>query len=111
MEWLLLRVRIHPASVESIVRLQEFSMRSTVAFVVIGLGIAAVWILLLLQGGLLIRSFAATVGVVGGPFAIAGAIFNWEWFFADEAARPLVDRYGRTGARLYYIVVGVVLAG
>ncbi len=86
-------------------------MSRTVAFVVVGVGIAAVWILLLLQGGFPKRSLVATAGVVGGPFAIAGALLDWDWFFSDERRRPLVDRFGRNGARIFYIAVGALLTG
>ena len=45
--------------------------------------------------------------IAGGLFAIAGAAFNWDWFMQDPKANVFVRLLGRTGARVFYIIVGV----
>ncbi|MHC5054880.1 MAG: immunity 17 family protein [Planctomycetota bacterium] len=47
--------------------------------------------------------------VAGGVFSIAGAVFNWEWFMTARKARFIVAIAGRTGARIFYGVLGVAL--
>lgn len=49
------------------------------------------------------------LGVLCGLFSIAGAIFNWEWFFQNNKARPFVRLFGRQGARVFYAVLGLVI--
>ena len=44
--------------------------------------------------------------VLGGLFAIAGAVFNWEWFMSSRKARTLVRLLGRSGARISYCLLG-----
>ncbi|OPZ88926.1 MAG: hypothetical protein BWY74_02936 [Firmicutes bacterium ADurb.Bin419] len=43
-------------------------------------------------------------------FTIMGAIFNWDWFFENRKARLMVSLLGRTGARVFYIIVGLFVA-
>ncbi len=45
--------------------------------------------------------------ILGGFFAIAGAAFNWDWFMQNPKANVFVHLLGRTGARVFYIIVGV----
>ena len=47
------------------------------------------------------------VGIAGGIFSIAGALFNWDWFMNNSRARGIVDRLGREGARVFYGLLGV----
>jgi hypothetical protein len=47
--------------------------------------------------------------VFGGLFGLAGSILNWPWFFADRKARPIVRTFGRTGARIFYGILGVLM--
>ena len=51
-----------------------------------------------------------TALVAGGIFAIAGAAFNWEWFMTARKARFIVAIAGRTGARIFYGVLGIALS-
>jgi len=44
--------------------------------------------------------------VLAGFFAIAGGVFNWEWFMSSRKARTLVKFLGRAGARMFYCVLG-----
>jgi Immunity protein 17 len=48
-----------------------------------------------------------------GVFAVAGGIFDWEWFMNHRKARFLSRLITRTGARVFYIVLGlgIVLLG
>ena len=48
--------------------------------------------------------------VLGGLFAIAGAVFNWEWFMSSRKARTLVKFAGRGGARIFYCLLGSAIA-
>lgn len=53
--------------------------------------------------------------VMQGIFALAGltsaaaAIFNWDWFFDSRAASLVSNNAGRTRARLFYGLMGVIL--
>ena len=44
--------------------------------------------------------------VPAGLFAIAGGVFNWEWFMSSRKARTLVKFIGRGGARVFYCLLG-----
>jgi hypothetical protein len=44
-----------------------------------------------------------------GLFTIAGAIFNWDWFMNDYRARFFVKIFGRDGARIFYVILGLVI--
>ncbi|MBQ8296298.1 MAG: immunity 17 family protein [Ruminococcus sp.] len=46
-----------------------------------------------------------------GLFPICGAIFNWNWFFNNYKARGIVRVFGRTGARIFYALIGLLLMG
>ena len=41
-----------------------------------------------------------------GLFAIAGGVFNWEWFMNARKARNVVKFLGRSGARIFYCILG-----
>jgi hypothetical protein len=51
-----------------------------------------------------------------GVFSISGGVFNWDWFMNHRKAWLFVKIFGRTGARIFYgllgtflVVVGVVM--
>ena len=44
---------------------------------------------------------------LGGIFSICGAIFNWDFFFENYKARPVVKLFGRNGARIFYVLIGL----
>ena len=48
-----------------------------------------------------------TVGA--GLFSIAGAVFNWDWFMENSRARFFVQVFGRDGARVFYVTLGLFL--
>lgn len=52
-----------------------------------------------------------------GMFAVCGAVFDWDWFMSHRKARFFVTILTRTGARIFYallgsglIVVGILFA-
>jgi hypothetical protein len=46
--------------------------------------------------------------VLAGIFTMCGGLFNWNWFVLSRRARLIVRILGRGGARIFYVVVGVV---
>jgi hypothetical protein len=42
-----------------------------------------------------------------GVFALCGAGFDWEWFMNHRKARFFTSIFGRTGARIFYGLLGV----
>jgi len=49
--------------------------------------------------------------LVGGVLSIVGGLFNWDWFMEHPKAQVFVDKFGLTGARIFYCVLGLVFAG
>ena len=48
--------------------------------------------------------------IVVGIFSTLGGVFNWEWFMNARKARFIVQIFSRTGARIFYIILGLALA-
>jgi len=48
--------------------------------------------------------------VLGGLFAIAGSVLDWEWFMSSRKARVFVNLLGRGGARVFYCLLGLAVA-
>jgi hypothetical protein len=46
---------------------------------------------------------------VGGAFCIIASILNWNWFFENRRAYIFVKLFGRTGARVFYSLLGICL--
>ena len=46
-----------------------------------------------------------------GVFTIMGAIMDWNWFMNSRRARFFVGIFGRTGARIFYILLGLFIIG
>ena len=44
-----------------------------------------------------------------GAFSVAGAIADWDWFMESRKARFFVKVLGRTGARIFYGLLGLAL--
>ena len=54
----------------------------------------------------------SVIGVLmaaAGLFVLAGSLFNWDWYWERRRTRVWVDLFGRTGARLFYGVVGLAV--
>ncbi len=47
--------------------------------------------------------------VAAGIFSICGAAFDWDFFINSRKARFFVSILGRTGARIFYVVLGIVI--
>jgi small neutral amino acid transporter SnatA (MarC family) len=47
--------------------------------------------------------------VVGGAFSFVGALKDWDFFFESRRAQRLVRIIGRKGAKVFYLVVGLLL--
>ena len=47
--------------------------------------------------------------VAVGLFSVGSGIFNWEWAMTNRQARLLSRMITRTGARAFYVVLGVGL--
>ncbi|MEZ6055708.1 MAG: immunity 17 family protein [Planctomycetaceae bacterium] len=45
-----------------------------------------------------------------GAFAACGGIFNWEWYMNSRRARFFSAILSRTGARIFYVIVGTGIA-
>src|SRR5437879_5062358 len=67
---------------------------------------SAMWGVLFYQGGLPRRSLAAAGSVAGGLFAVSLVFLDSDWFFEHPQARPLVEKFGRSGARVFYALLG-----
>ena len=55
-------------------------------------------------------NFVGLLFVFCGLFAIAGSVYQWEWFFNHPKARVIAMVLGRTGTRIFYVVLGGGLA-
>lgn len=44
-----------------------------------------------------------------GIFSILASVKNWDWFFNNHKARPFVRIFGRTGARIFYGLLGIFI--
>ena len=47
--------------------------------------------------------------VAAGLFSICGAAFDWDFFINSRKARFFVSILGRTGARIFYAILGLVI--
>lgn len=56
-------------------------------------------------------NIAGIVVILCGMFSAAGGLFGWDWFLNHRKARLWVKLLGRNGARGFYVVLGVALAG
>jgi hypothetical protein len=46
-----------------------------------------------------------------GVFTIAGAVCDWDWFMNSRRAQFFVGIFGRNGARVLYVLLGLFLLG
>ncbi|MBM4004241.1 MAG: hypothetical protein FJ295_13295 [Planctomycetes bacterium] len=47
--------------------------------------------------------------VAAGLFSISGAVFDWDFFINSRKARFFVSILGRTGARIFYGILGLII--
>ena len=55
-------------------------------------------------------NFTGLLLILAGLFSVAGASFDWEWFMNHRKARLFTKLLGRTGARIFYGLLGFVIA-
>ena len=48
--------------------------------------------------------------IAAGLFTITGAGMDWNWFMMNSRARLFVWLFGRNGARIFYILLGLFIA-
>jgi hypothetical protein len=44
-----------------------------------------------------------------GLFSVLGGIFNWEWFMNNSKALFMTAILSRTGARIFYVLLGLAI--
>ena len=54
---------------------------------------------------------AQIILILIGLFTVAGGVFDWDWFIGHWKARLFVKMFGHNGARIFYIVFGLTIAG
>lgn len=47
--------------------------------------------------------------IASGIFAMLGSILNWDFFFESRKAKTFVNILGRKGARIFYLILGIVV--
>ena len=53
--------------------------------------------------------FVGAVAICIGLFALLSAIFNWDWSYRLWKARWAEARFGRRGARVFYVILGLAM--
>lgn len=57
------------------------------------------------------RYFVQILFAAAGIIALLAALFNWNWFFTAQNTQMLVRSVGRSKARLFYGILGIILIG
>lgn len=47
--------------------------------------------------------------IIGGLFSVLAASLDFDWFFDHRKAHTFVSWFGRTGARIFYGILGLAL--
>ena len=55
--------------------------------------------------------FILVIFMALGAFSLIAAIFNFDWYFETSGATTFVNKLVRTGARLFYALLGLALIG
>lgn len=55
--------------------------------------------------------FVQGLFVLAGIISILAAVLNWDWFFNARNSQVIVRNVGRSRARLFYGVLGLILVG
>ncbi len=53
--------------------------------------------------------FILVLFIVLGVFSITASALNLDWYFQTDGARMFVKRFGRNGARIFYVLLGIAL--
>ena len=56
------------------------------------------------------RDLLGWIVVGAGLFSISGAVIDWDWFMNNRRAQLWLKLFGRQGTRIFYGVLGVVIA-
>jgi hypothetical protein len=70
-----------------------------------------IWLCLVSDGCETYVALATALGLVAGPWTLAGVAFNWDWFFEEPVSQRFVALFGRSGARVAYLVLGTFMTG
>jgi Immunity protein 17 len=55
------------------------------------------------------KTILAIFLILSGLFSLASSYFNWDWYYNNHRARLIVAIFGRTGARIFYAILGLGL--
>lgn len=53
--------------------------------------------------------FLLIIFILAGLFAMVSSILNFDWYFNSRKAATIVGWLGRTGARIFYGLLGLAL--
>ena len=53
--------------------------------------------------------FTFAIFIALGVFSIIAAAFNIEWYFQTSGAATFIRMFGRKGARVFYLLLGITL--
>lgn len=53
--------------------------------------------------------FAGLIFMLPGVISTLAALLNWDWFFSAKMTTFFVTNLGRTGARIFYGILGLSL--
>lgn len=56
------------------------------------------------------NNFVGVILIVVGLFSLAGGVFNWDWFMNQRKSKIIVKILKRTGARIFYSILGIAIA-
>ncbi len=51
----------------------------------------------------------AVICLLAGGFCIFCSVMNYDWFFNNHKAAPLMKIFGRNGTRIFYICLGIFI--
>lgn len=55
--------------------------------------------------------FILVIFILLGAFSIVASVFDIDWYFKTSGADTFVRRFGRKGARIFYVLLGLALIG
>lgn len=51
----------------------------------------------------------AVLVILAGGFTLLGGVLDWDWIMNSRRARMFVALFGRQGARIFYVILGVII--
>lgn len=58
---------------------------------------------------ILAEYFILSIFIFLGLFSLVAALFNFDWYFKTSNAMTIIHWLGRSGARIFYGILGAVL--